>query len=285
MDLSVIIPCRNEANTLTQQLDALATQAWDGRWDVIVVDNGSTDLTATVASAHAGLADRIKVVAAPLAKGIAAVRRCGVDASSADAFVFCDGDDVVAPGWLAGLGNALRVHQLVTGEIDVDLLNSPELATSRGRGRTGSPPRFGESVFPRGNNCGLTRAAWERLGGFDDKFPGLEDIEMGLRAAAAGMQVEFVPSALVHYRYRTSFTKLWKQGKYYGASYPRLSRRCRELGLVAPARASALRSWVWLVLYLPRAPFAKYRYRWVWTLACRLGALRAVAGRRTKSVP
>ena len=279
MDLAVIIPCRNEAATLAQQLDALASQAWSGTWEVIVVDNGSDDDTAAIAAGHRGLAGRLRVIDASEKPGIATARRCGVEASTAAAFVFCDGDDVVAPGWVAAMGEALNHHQLVTGEIEIDALNAPEVTTSRGRHAMGVAPKFAGTPFLRGNNCGLTRSAWEQLDGFDESFKGLEDIELSLRAAAAGMATHFVPEALVQYRYRTEFPKLWRQGKYYGASFVLLGRRCRDLGLPRPARKATIRSWAWLVLNLPRAPMRRYRYRWVWTLACRTGALRTVLSR------
>lgn len=274
MDLSVIIPCHDEAATLPAQLDALASQRWDGSWEVLVVDNGSQDGTADVAAAHAGLAGRLRVVAAPDGVGVSFARRCGVDASTADAIAFCDGDDLVADGWVAAMGDALREHQLVTGEIGVDRLNDAALATSRGQRRMGVPPTYGPVVFLRGNNGGMWRTVWDRLGGFDEGFHGLEDIELSLRAAAHGMFVHFEPGALVHYRYRARWRGLWKQGLFYGASYPMLRRRCRDLGLAAPPRSSAWRSWAWLVVFAPQLARSSVRRRWVWTLACRIGAAR-----------
>jgi glycosyltransferase involved in cell wall biosynthesis len=43
VQLSVIIPCYNGAETIAAQLEALAGQQWSGQWEVIVSDNGSTD--------------------------------------------------------------------------------------------------------------------------------------------------------------------------------------------------------------------------------------------------
>ncbi len=49
VELTVVIPCRNAAATLGEQLAALATQEWDGEWEVVVVDNGSDDGTGDLA--------------------------------------------------------------------------------------------------------------------------------------------------------------------------------------------------------------------------------------------
>jgi glycosyltransferase involved in cell wall biosynthesis len=280
----VIIPCRDEAATLGEQLDALAGQAWDGSWEVLVVDNRSKDATAVIASEHPGLAGRLRVVDASGADGVAYARRRGVEESRAAAVVFCDGDDVVARGWLAAMGDALRTHELVTGEIDLDELNEPDLAGTRGRRPPGAPPVFAGTVFLRGNNGGMSRAAWDELGGFDETFIGLEDIELSLRAAARGMLVHFTSAAVVHYRYRTSWPALWRQGRFYGESVPRLAVRCRQLGLSPPSRLAGWRSWAWLAVHLPLLPSRRVRYRWVWTLASRLGVLRAAVQCRTIQV-
>ena len=276
MDLSVIIPCRNEQTHLPRQLDALAAQEWDGEWEVIVADNGSTDATASIASGHQGLAGRIRVVNATGRANIAHTRRKGVEASQAMSVVFCDGDDVVAPGWVAAIGNALRDHDLVTGSIDLDRLNEPALAASRGTRRVAAAPMYGHVPFARGNNGGMTRRAWDDLGGFDEAFPGLEDIELSLRAATKGYTVHYVPEALVHYRYRAEFRALWRQGTYYGKSFALLNARHRELGLGSPPRTRVWKSWLWLVLMAPVAAMRRFRYRRVWTLASRVGGLRQV---------
>jgi glycosyltransferase involved in cell wall biosynthesis len=281
LELSVIIPCHNEAATLPHQLDALARQSWDGTWEVIVVDNASTDDTADTARAHVGLSGRLRVVDARASKGVPYARRAGVEASSARSVAFCDGDDIVEEGWLAALGTALRDQPIVTGETNVDVINPPGLARSRGTRKPGAPPLFAGVVFTRGNNHGMWRSVWDELDGFDENFRGLEDVEFGLRAHAAGYRVHFEPAAIVHYRYRDEWRALWRQAKFYGGSVPRLARRAEELGLTPPRRLAGWRSWAWLVINTPLLVRRSIRPRWVWTLGTRLGVLRgAIAARR-----
>lgn len=277
MDLSVIIPCHNEAATLPDQLDALTLQTWSGEWEVIVVNNGSDDGTGDLARTHPLSATRLRVIEAHDGRGAAYARRAGVDASTGRTLGFVDGDDVVAPGWLAAMGDALREHPLVTGGIDLEQLNEPSVALSRGDRSPDLPPMYAAIVFLRGNNCGMWRTVWDDLGGFDDRFGALEDIELALRAAAVGLTVHYEPAALVQYRYRTDWRSLWKQGVYYGRSEPVLRRRCRELRLAPPTRGRSLRSWAWLVLFAPRLRHPAVRSRWLWTLAVRTGALRGMA--------
>lgn len=283
MDLSVVIPCHNEASTLPQQLDALASETWSGTWEVIVVDNASSDGTADVARGHELLRSRLRVVNAGAGRGVSYARRAGVEASAGRAVAFCDGDDVIAHGWVAAMGDSLRIHRMVTGEIDVEVLNQAASARSRGTRRAGDPPRYGEMIFLRGNNGGMWREVWDDLGGFDESFAGLEDIELSLRAAARGIPVHFEPAALVHYRYRTGWRALWRQGVFYGGSDPLLRRRCRELGLPAPPLHARWRSWLWLLLHAPLFVLPVVRERWVWTLANRYGALRGAVQLRWRT--
>lgn len=47
--VSVVVPAYNAAATIAEQLEALATQRFDGDWELVIVDNGSTDGTADLA--------------------------------------------------------------------------------------------------------------------------------------------------------------------------------------------------------------------------------------------
>lgn len=275
LELAVIIPCRNVAATVTEQLDALASQSWDGAWEVLVVDNGSTDQTRELALSHRGLHGRLRVIDAAEEVGVAAVRRKGVESTSAQSFVFCDGDDVVGDGWLAAFGAALRDHDFVTGATEVHRLNSPAIAVTRGTRSVHTPPQFGGYRIISGGNGGFRRQAWDRYGGFDENFTGLEDIELSLRIAGQSETICFVESAVLHYRYRSDLRELWQQGIFYGRSRVLLSRRCRQLGLKAPSRSGPLKSLIWLGLNLPRAMSRRVKPRWIWTLANRWGSLMA----------
>src|SRR5579864_1647403 len=75
--LSIVIACRNEAETLPKQLDALAAQDWPGWWQVVVVDNGSTDGTAEVARRWADRISNLEVVDASQRRGQAYARNVG----------------------------------------------------------------------------------------------------------------------------------------------------------------------------------------------------------------
>src|SRR5258708_12899377 len=76
-DLSVVIPCLNAGDVLARQLEALATQAWDGTWDVIVADNGSTDETREVAASFDPRLPSLRIVDASDQRGRQHARNVG----------------------------------------------------------------------------------------------------------------------------------------------------------------------------------------------------------------
>lgn len=89
--------------------------------------------------------------------------REGVAAAAGERHVFCDADDVVAPGWLQAMADGLDQHAVVTGPNELDALNPPWLAGSRGRSGD-NPVGTYFNIFPcsRGNNYSLHRHVWAR---------------------------------------------------------------------------------------------------------------------------
>ena len=258
------------------QLDALAAQSWEGTWDVTVVDNCSTDETAAIVTACSQQHPQFRVVSASERKGLNYARNTGIAASKGASFALVDADDIVGPNWLAAMGSALRDHELVTGPLELDRLNPPELAGSRGRRDEQYAPSFcGIFESAHGNNIGMRRGAYDRIGGFDEdpRLLGCEDIEFSMRAWLDGIVLHFAPGAVVHYRYRTDPQVLWQQGRRYGRSRPMLVRKLRDAGRPRPPRFAGWRSWVWLAVHLPDLARPERRAAWVWVAGNRLGQL------------
>jgi GT2 family glycosyltransferase len=203
-------------------------------------------------------------------------RNAGVAASRGRAFALCDADDLVAPGWVSAMGEALRDHAVVTGPLELDRLNPPWLAASRGRGDERGLPTF-QGLFPtvHGNNMGMTRDLFETIGRFDldDRVIGVDDVELSARIWRHGDEPFFEPGAVVHYRYRDEARALWRQGRTYGRARPFLVRRLREQHLPTPGRFAGWRSWLWLGAHLPDLRTHEGRAAWVWVAANRIGQL------------
>lgn len=284
VELSVIIPAHNEEARLGEQLDALTTQDWDGSWELIVVDNCSTDGTAALVERCAGRDPRVRLVAATQEASRNYARNVGIAASRGTAFALTDADDIVADGWVRAMGDALREHRLVTGPLELDSLNPPELRASRGRRHEWRRPMFWD-IFPaaHGNNIGMQRASYERIGRFDEdpRLLGSEDLEISMRAWIDGIDLFFAPDAVVHYRYRTEPRVLWQQGRRYGRSRPFVVRLLHERGRPRPPRFAGWRSWVWLVVHALDLSRADRRSGWLWVAGNRLGQLEGSVRYRT----
>lgn len=276
VELSVVIPAHNEAAVIALQLDALAAQTWDGTWEVVVVDNCSTDETAAIVTAHSHMHPQFRVVPASVRKGLNYARNAGVAASTGVSFALVDADDIVSSGWLSAMGSALRDHEFVTGPLELDRLNPPALASSRGRRDEQHAPSFcGIFESAHGNNLGMRRTAYDRVGTFDEdpRLLGCEDMEFSMRAWLNGIVVFFATGAVVHYRYRTDPRVLWQQGRRYGKSRPMLVRKLRAAGRHRPPRFAGWRSWAWLVVHMPDLLRSERRAGWVWVAGNRLGQL------------
>lgn len=94
--VSVLIPCHNAGAYLAATLDSVMIQAGVA-WEVILIDDGSTDDSAAIASRYA---DHVRVVAGPR-RGASAARNLATSLARGKYFQYLDADDLLAPGALA----------------------------------------------------------------------------------------------------------------------------------------------------------------------------------------
>ncbi len=252
--VSVIIACRNGAETLPETLAGLASQVWDRPWEIILVDNGSTDASAAVfadfATAHPALTCRI--VDASDRRGKSYALNIGIAAAHAPAVVFCDADDVPGEGWLAAMGKALATEILVASRVDFNRLNTGWVRESRSdhQARTLEPLPFLPSlVHAGGGTMGIQRRLVEEIGGFDPEFVYSEDTEFSLRAQLAGHRIAFVPEAVMHVRARQDLSRLFLQSFNWARYEMKLVSRCRDRIDFAGGWREYLRSWRRLLRY------------------------------------
>jgi glycosyltransferase involved in cell wall biosynthesis len=197
VEVSVVVATRDRAAMLEALLDSLALQSFDSsRFEVIVVDDGSTDQTPELLH---GMAKRVgyklRVLRSP-GNGPAAARNRGWPEASAPFVAFTDDDCIATPDWLTELVEAARNghESIVQGRT--------ELAPGDDA-KVGPFSRILEILEPGGYfaTCNILypRDLLERLGGFDEAFMTGEDTDLGWRAQEAGASYQFVPEAVINH--------------------------------------------------------------------------------------
>ena len=271
--VSVVIPARDAAGVIGQQLGALAAQTHRD-FEVVVADNGSTDGTADAVRAAAGPLD-VRVVDASQRPGVAHARNVGMRSALAAKILFCDADDVAEPGWVAALADALDTVDLAGGHLEVGVVNSAqEVSWTLSPTDGGLPVTMRHLPYAVGANLGARRPVLELLGGFDESYVGgHEEVDLAWRAQEAGFSVGFAPDAVVHYRLRSSLRSMVRQRFWYGRSYAQLYRTFRHSGVPRTPVRTELRAYARLLRSLPRDIRRKRFGFWLVTAAWTTGRL------------
>lgn len=278
LDLTVVLPVRNGASTIRGQLDAVLRCEWDdGRWELLVVDNGSTDGTAEILAEYVLRDPRVRVVQALDHAGLSHARNVAVEHARGRAVAFCDDDDAVDPGWVRAMGEALREHPVVASRMVYETMTDPAAL----KGRADFQSRGIETLFgyPIVNGAsGWHRSLWLELGGNDESMRTTgEDFDMALRAhIERGVVPYFAEEAVYNCRRRTGFRATFRQARRFGWAHVDLYRR---YGRGRTDRRRALRravtTWWWLLRNVPSLRRPDERTLWAWRAGQRIGRLEA----------
>jgi succinoglycan biosynthesis protein ExoA len=229
IDVSVVIPCRNEGGRILAVLDDLRVQqGLEGPWEVVVAD-GSDDGTRGMLDAYAQRQDlpfSLAVVDNP-ARIIPAALNRAVATASGSWIVRIDGHSRLAPGYVATMLANLRsagvdvaggqVYWVPPGPGLAQRVIPWSLNTRLGNGGTPSrnPLAGPRRVWHTPLSC-YRRAVWERLGGYDERLLTNEDFDFDWRATQAGFAAWSFPSPVYLAIGRGDLRSLWLQRWRYG---------------------------------------------------------------------
>lgn len=194
--LSVVVPTYNRARVLRVCLASLAAQTLPREeFEVLVVDDGSTDDTESVVRAFEG-ALVVRYLRQPSNCGQAAARNRGIHEATGEVVVFVDSDVFPTPGFLAAhqaihLGRQRVVGRgplLLTAHLDDPFRRPPLLLDPS--------PAFLDTA-----NSSVSRKHLLAVGGFDEEFRhyGWEDVDLGLRLRRLGLRRVFHRGALAYH--------------------------------------------------------------------------------------
>lgn len=258
--VSVVIPCFNHGRFLAQAIDsALAERPFE----VVVVDDGSTDDTAEVLERYGSA---ITALRQPNA-GLSAARNAGIAACAGDLVQLLDADDELAEGVVARVATSAATTDAAAffggwqemSETGDPIVEVPSAAFSTDAFHALIHPM---AVGPPGRFA-LRRWAVLAAGGFDRSLGACEDWDLWLRLAAAGHVFQRVPGIALRYRNSAGsmskdYRRMWRAGTTVLGRAATVHRNCSQC---ATALAEARREWRrWCYLSM-LAPELKARWR------------------------
>jgi glycosyltransferase involved in cell wall biosynthesis len=213
--VSIIIPTFNGGSRIGRCLNALLNQTGPRDFEILVINDGSTDNTAEVVAGYPG----IKLISQSNA-GPAAARNRGAQHACGTIILFTDDDCVPEPGWLEAM---------------LEPFANPEVAGVKGVYRTKQKEVLARFVqveyedryrlmsrhlwidFVDAYSAGFRRNCFLEMGGYDTSFPVAcaEDVELSYRMSSCGWKMKFVPKAVVsHTHPHTLWRYLKKKYKF-----------------------------------------------------------------------
>jgi GT2 family glycosyltransferase len=225
--VSVVVCCHNEERTLGQCLAGLEELVYPD-YEVIVVDDGSTDGTAAVAEQFEG----VRLVSTEN-RGLAAARNLGLELATGEIVAYIDGDAWPDPHWLTYLVAAFQDSDHVgiggpnlppmnAGPVEQCVANAPG-------GPTHVLVSDGEAEHIPGCNMAFKKDALEAIGGFDPQFRAAgDDVDICWQLRARGWTLGFDATAVVWHRRRHTVRGFCRQQIGYGKAEALLERKWPE---------------------------------------------------------
>jgi glycosyltransferase involved in cell wall biosynthesis len=269
------MPVHNNAREIARAL-AAAQAARAHLKEIIVVDDASTDGSAEVAE-HFG----VRVERLPEHSGAPAARNHGVRCASGDVIFFLDADIVAPESAIARAAVLLDEHpeyDAAFGSYDDD----PDVPTTLSRFRnllhhyTHQTGNREATTFWTG--CGLVRkTAFESVGGFDDAWRGVEDIEFGHRLRVSGHRILLDPTLQVKHLKRWTFSSMvWTDLRYRAFLWSRLLLAQEALPDDLNVRTAQRVSVALSLLVIALLPLLLLDARWLWAIAAGAAAIVAI---------
>lgn len=211
MFISIVIPTYNRLPILQKCLLALEDQQLTNQlvsnYEVVLVDDGSTDATLEWLAANPARLPHLKIYQQDH-RGAAAARNLGVEQAQGDTIIFIDSDLVVTPVFLQAHADALTAGQQELGD-DRLFTYGAVINTCNFDQPTAEPYKitdFSAAYFATGN-VAIAKHWLEKAGLFDTGFQlyGWEDLELGVRLKKLGLKLIKCPAA-VGYHWHPAFS-------------------------------------------------------------------------------
>lgn len=248
--VSVIVPCRNEANYIGPCLDSILQNDYGpDRLEILVVDGQSTDGTLQILDRYARSWSQIRVLAnpgriAPTALNIGILHSTGAVVMRIDAHCrYPEGYISSLVKWLArsGADNVGGLWRILPGS-NTGMARAIAIALSHRFGAGDSHFRVGTSVpkwvdtVPFG--C-YRRNVFDRIGLFDEELVRNQDDEFNQRLLKNGGRILLVPDVTIDYYARDTLSKVVRMHYQYGLFKPLAAKKVGRVGTIRQLIPSA----------------------------------------------
>ncbi len=221
MFFSIIIPLYNRPQEIKELLETLTQQTYK-QFEVLVLEDGSAQDAAEIVKSFSDQLDIAYYVKPNEGQGF--TRNFGFTRAKGDYFVVFDSDCLIpsdylqivytslTTNWLDAYGGPDDSHPSFTPiQRAISYAMTSPFTTG---GIRGSKKAIGQ-FHPRSFNMGISRAVWEKAGGYIITRLG-EDIEYSIRIHSLGFKIGLIPEAKVYHKRRTNFLKFYKQLHFFG---------------------------------------------------------------------
>ncbi|MBA3748778.1 MAG: glycosyltransferase, partial [Solirubrobacterales bacterium] len=221
--MSVVVCSYNGARTLDECLTALGDVDYPD-FEVIVVDDGSSDATPQIARAH-----RTRLISTPN-RGLSSARNTAAGAATGEIVCYLDDDAAPDPHWLRYLAiSFVDSDHVAVGGPNIPLPDDGPVASCVASA-PGNPIHVllsdTEAEHIPGCNMAIRRDALLAIGGFDEQFRiAGDDVDMCWRLQQAGGTIGFSHAAMVWHHRRASVGAFWRQQRNYGRAEAMLERK------------------------------------------------------------
>ena len=215
LSLSVIIPAFNARDTIERCLVSV-TKAAPFIKEIIVIDDGSNDNTAEIASKYA-----IKLLRQKQNKGAAAAKNAGLLQASGEIVAFIDSDCIVSEDYFVELISALNETISVGGVGGIVYPFESGLVSDSFNIRFFGCSPIGESKIREIDSLSGAASIYPKevllaVHGFDESLGGAEDLDLNIRIRKAGYKLLLVPSAKIYHVHPARIRQVVKKWFYYG---------------------------------------------------------------------
>ena len=212
--VSVVVCSHNGGRTISETLQGLERLAYP-RFEVIVVDDGSSDETAAIAETF-----DVRLIRTPN-RGLGSARNTGLEAAAGEVIAYLDDDAWPDPHWLQYLVQPLLDSDAVAaGGPNLPPADDPPVACAVANAPGGPTHVLIDDATAEhvpGCNMAFRADSLRAVGGFDERYRAAgDDVDVCWRLQRSGGRIGFHPSAVVWHRRRDSVRAYWKQQVGYG---------------------------------------------------------------------